>query len=98
MTDPVDRMLQVFQQCRDGLPINLDPRLQLKLGDGYCQSQGAPPTSVACLVGPEGDFTREEVDAALAAGFVPVTLGPYVLRCETAAVAALAAVASELSS
>jgi len=57
--------------------------------DGYCQSQGAPPTSVACLVGPEGDFTREEVDAALAAGFVPVTLGPYVLRCETAAVAAL---------
>lgn len=57
---------------------------------------GGPPASVVWLVGPEGDFSPAEIDAALAAGFLPVTLGPYVLRCETAAVAALAIIGSEL--
>ena len=37
------------------------------------------------LVGPEGDFTDRETAMALEAGFVPVTLGPIVLRVETAA-------------
>lgn len=37
------------------------------------------------LVGPEGGFTADEVAAATAAGFVPVGLGPHVLRTETAA-------------
>ncbi len=36
------------------------------------------------LVGPEGDFTPQETAAALQAGFAPVTLGPIVLRVETA--------------
>ena len=40
------------------------------------------------LIGPEGDFSREEVEAALANGFVPVSLGNSRLRTETAAVAA----------
>ncbi len=44
---------------------------------------------VLWLIGPEGDFTSAEVDRAIAAGFVPVTLGPLVLRCETAATYAL---------
>jgi len=43
------------------------------------------------LSGPEGGFTEAEEEAALAAGFQPVTLGPRVLRAETAALAALAA-------
>jgi 16S rRNA (uracil1498-N3)-methyltransferase len=38
------------------------------------------------LVGPEGDFTEEEVDSALAAGYVPFHLGNSRLRTETAAV------------
>lgn len=42
------------------------------------------------LIGPEGDFSPEEVEAALAAGFVPVTLGDSRLRTETAAVQAVA--------
>ncbi len=37
-------------------------------------------------VGPEGGFTEEEVAAACAAGWTPVTLGPRILRVETAAV------------
>lgn len=41
------------------------------------------------LIGPEGDFSREEVDAALAAGFQSVHLGMSRLRTETAALAAV---------
>lgn len=54
------------------------------------------PESVAVLIGPEGDFTAEEEAHAFAAGFVPVTLGPLVLRAETAAIAALAILGHEL--
>lgn len=42
------------------------------------------------LIGPEGDFSSEEVAAALDAGFIPVTLGDSRLRTETAAVQAVA--------
>ena len=45
---------------------------------------------IIVLVGPEGDFSPEEVEAARAAGFVPVHLGTSRLRTETAAVAAAA--------
>ena len=40
------------------------------------------------LIGPEGDFSKEEVDAAINNGFIPVSLGESRLRTETAAVAA----------
>ena len=40
------------------------------------------------LIGPEGDFTQEEVSHALASGFRPAGLGPTRLRTETAALAA----------
>jgi 16S rRNA (uracil1498-N3)-methyltransferase len=49
-----------------------------------------PPESVAVLVGPEGGLTTEEAKAAMEAGFVPITLGPRILRTETAAIAILA--------
>ena len=57
------------------------------LADG----EGAPcPASLsgpgaALLVGPEGGFTPAERAQAIAAGFVPIGLGPHVLRTETAA-------------
>ena len=44
------------------------------------------------LIGPEGDFSPEEVQAARAAGFQPVTLGESRLRTETAGLMAVAAV------
>lgn len=47
-----------------------------------------PGSDVMILIGPEGDFSREEVDVAMANGFVPVSLGDSRLRTETAAVAA----------
>ena len=51
-------------------------------------SSGAEASSTLILIGPEGDFSRDEVDMALTAGFIPVTLGSNRLRTETAGVAA----------
>jgi 16S rRNA (uracil1498-N3)-methyltransferase len=48
------------------------------------------PTEVALLVGPEGGFSHAEVGAAGAAGFLPVSIGPRILRTETAAIVAVA--------
>lgn len=45
--------------------------------------------SVGILVGPEGGFTFEEKEYALAQGFIGVTLGPRILRTETAGLAAI---------
>ncbi|HVY79889.1 MAG TPA: 16S rRNA (uracil(1498)-N(3))-methyltransferase [Steroidobacteraceae bacterium] len=49
------------------------------------------PARVALLIGPEGGLADAEQDAAVKAGFIPVQLGPRILRTETAAIAALAA-------
>lgn len=51
----------------------------------------APAGPIALLAGPEGGLTADEERAARDAGFAPLSLGPRVLRTETAAVAALAA-------
>ena len=53
------------------------------------------PASIGILVGPEGDFSPAEMDAILAAGAMPVSLGSTVLRSETAAMYALSAVRYE---
>lgn len=45
------------------------------------------PRNILILIGPEGDFTPEEVKLAKKSGCIPVTLGSLVLRVETAAVA-----------
>lgn len=54
------------------------------------------PRHILWLVGPEGDFSPAEMSLATAAGFAPITLGPLVLRCETAAVYALSVLSYEL--
>ena len=43
------------------------------------------PSSIAVLVGPEGGFSDEEVQQVCESGAVPVSLGPRILRTETAA-------------
>lgn len=50
--------------------------------------------TVAMLVGPEGGWTDPEREAFITAGWTPVSLGPLVLRAETAAIAALAIIGS----
>jgi 16S rRNA (uracil1498-N3)-methyltransferase len=55
----------------------------------------AVSSDVVCLlVGPEGGWTSQEREAAVGAGWAQVSLGPTILRTETAAVAALAIVAN----
>jgi 16S rRNA (uracil1498-N3)-methyltransferase len=44
--------------------------------------------NVEILVGPEGGFSKEEVKAAVSAGYVPLGLGPNILRAETACIVA----------
>ncbi len=61
-------------------------------GDGGSAPPLAAGEPVTVAVGPEGGFTPSERAALLAAGFLPVRLGPRVLRFETAAVAAAVAV------
>ena len=46
-------------------------------------------SSLWIVIGPEGGFTRQEVGQAQAAGFTPVSLGPSILRAETASIAAV---------
>jgi 16S rRNA (uracil1498-N3)-methyltransferase len=53
--------------------------------------QPKPEGRVTILIGPEGGFEAEEIEMARLSGFSPVTLGPRVLRTETAALAAIAA-------
>ena len=53
----------------------------------------AAPMTTQLAIGPEGGFSEEEVAAASAAGWQTVSLGPRILRVETAAVAIAAAIA-----
>ncbi len=52
-------------------------------------------TQATLLVGPEGDFSAEETAAAIAAGFLPISLGSIVLRVETATIFCLSALRYE---
>ena len=63
---------------------------------GYSAKHGRAPRKVLWLVGPEGDFSPAEMTAAITAGFQPVTLGPLVLRSDTAAIYALSILSYEL--
>lgn len=54
------------------------------------------PKKVLWLIGPEGDFTPAEMSISRSAGFEPITLGPLVLRSETAAAYALSILSYEL--
>lgn len=70
-----------------GLDLMMDPdsatrMSELEYGGG----------SITLMVGPEGGLDSEETGAAYAAGFIGVTLGPRILRTETAAVAGVTAI------
>ncbi len=61
--------------------------------DGRSRNRRLPAGArISILIGPEGDFSREEAKLAIEAGFIPVHLGPSRLRTETAALTAVEAV------
>ncbi|MES2468414.1 MAG: 16S rRNA (uracil(1498)-N(3))-methyltransferase [Verrucomicrobiota bacterium] len=63
---------------------------------GLLPATSTRPASALLVIGPEGDFTPAELSAAVASGFLPLSLGPLILRTETAALAALSITAYEL--
>lgn len=62
----------------------------------YRQQHGGPPKTVGIWIGPEGDFTAGELSAIQASGVHPISLGPLVLRTDTAATCCLAILNYEL--
>jgi len=78
--------LAEYRATGPGTRVLLSPQARLKLSEAVKNS-----TAFVLAAGPEAGFTAEEEAALADAGFVPASLGPRVLRTETAAVAALAA-------
>lgn len=89
-----------FPECFD--PVDLDMFIRQPF-DGirylaHCREGGKEPAytlgsadSALVLIGPEGDFSRREMELAFDFGFVPLSLGTNRLRTETAALAAVMA-------
>jgi 16S rRNA (uracil1498-N3)-methyltransferase len=67
-----------------------------KILETYSKEHGDRPQSVLMLVGPEGDFTPAELALARQHGCQPITLGPIILRVETAAIYCLSVLSYEL--
>jgi 16S rRNA (uracil1498-N3)-methyltransferase len=57
---------------------------------------GESPKNIAVFVGPEGGFSEDEVKNAVNSGVMPITLGPRILRTETAGIAVLSILMYEL--
>lgn len=73
------KMIAYCFEDEDRPRISIKEALESRLADGVAK--------VSILIGPEGDFSREEAEFAVQCGFVPVHLGPSRLRTETAGVA-----------
>ena len=76
-------VLKLIAYCGDATKLSVNEALnnymeEIKNGNAFPQ--------IAILIGPEGDFSQQEVDLAIANGFIPVHLGKSRLRTETAAV------------
>jgi len=84
---PLQDFGRYIAQPADGLRILLSPRATQSLA-GWARA--TPPCPVSFLIGPEGGFSPQEEDAAVAAGALALGVGPRVLRTETAGLAALA--------
>lgn len=76
---------EFMKQSREGLLFiahcDEDEKLELK-------RRVAPDKDVTILIGPEGDFSRTEIESAYEKGYLPVSLGQNRLRTETAAIVA----------
>ena len=100
-------LISACEQCQRNLIPQLSEPVAYKDWVGQCDaelkfvlhhrdSKGLPPDkspqSLALLIGPEGGLDDSEISQALGHGFAPLTLGPRVLRTETAPVAAISLV------
>ena len=84
LASPVDFFALLEARESGSTRILLSPGGELRIDDLEGISAG-----ITVLIGPEGGLEETEQEAAIAAGFKAVRLGPRVLRTETAAIAAL---------
>ena len=87
--NPIISYDEFIEQEREGLLFiahcDEDEKMELK-------RRVAPDKDITILIGPEGDFSRNEIEKAYEKGFLPVSLGLNRLRTETAAIVACATV------
>lgn len=92
---PPTALKDALTECTEGI------RLILWEGTGKTVSirealkDAGPDSPIAVAVGPEGGFSAEDIAVAEEAGFIAVSIGPRILRAETAAIAALAIIQYE---
>ncbi|MCM1474736.1 MAG: 16S rRNA (uracil(1498)-N(3))-methyltransferase [Muribaculaceae bacterium] len=91
----IDEMTSILDFLKDESVVS-----NRQLMFGYCSDEAGrsrfvdkytPGSSLTILIGPEGDFSQKEVEAAISSGFLPVTFGDNRLRTETAALYGLQA-------
>jgi 16S rRNA (uracil1498-N3)-methyltransferase len=80
-----DQLARVLERSSSELKLVLWESGAVPLAQALPQD---PPAAASLLVGPEGGFSKAEVDTITAAGFKAVHLGPRILRTETAGLAA----------
>jgi 16S rRNA (uracil1498-N3)-methyltransferase len=85
---PMDNFTGWIDQSGLHKRILLTPRATQSLPE-WARHQ--PPQSVTLLIGPEGGYTEQEEGAAIERGAIALSVGPRVLRTETAGIAAVAA-------
>ena len=102
--DSPKRLAEFFSASEQAFDLRLIGSLQpdaqhlKKILEIYSKEHGDLPRSVLMLVGPEGDFTPAELSLARRHGCQPITLGPIILRVETAAIYCLSVLSYELLS
>ena len=84
IADAPENALRLICYCDSTLP--REQRISI------CDAIPEGTEDICILIGPEGDFSQKEIDAAFAAGWKPVHLGGSRLRTETAALTAVTAV------
>lgn len=95
ISDPV-KLRDALARAREGLCIVLaESEKKLSLTGALETWRGEP---ITLAVGPEGGWTNEEGAAFLQAGWIAASLGPTILRAETAAIAAVAVILSATTS
>ena len=95
VSEPIsfDRMLSSI--CEDDLTIlPYENEHSNKLKTLLADNKGARKVNI--IIGPEGGFEDSEIESALQNGIHTVTLGPRIMRCETAPLAAISAVMYEM--
>ena len=99
---PPKKLAEFFSASEQAFDLRLIGSLQpyaqhlKKILENYSSEHSIRPESVLMLVGPEGDFTPAELSLARRHGCEPITLGPIVLRVETAAIYCLSVLSYEL--